>query len=473
MTNLIIFFLIIPFIFAIFFSGLFFVKNPIITRRIAKYFFIFQLLVSTILYFCIPEIEFSFLNMSFSFDKFDSALLLITNFIFFLISIISKSFVDKAHRLIYSSLIVLLGLINLIILSDNIFILFVSLFWFFLVNYLLYKNLSDKTETDKQFFLGVDIFSLIVPFGLIFGNFLRYFLINDIEFSYSNIIQNIQHIDSCSINLAFVGFSIVIFRLLNFIPFNNLTLANFSSKNSFLNLINILTSTFIGMILLFRVFFIFNYSAYLLQNLIIIYLLVNLVYFSMLLFNQKSFIRFLIYTLPISVGISIVSLFQFNDIGNVTYIYSLFAISISYLFAFFVGALIEKKFNSDKFDNLMKISHQSRSIKFYILIAFLNLAKIPFGVMFSSTFLCLIAIFSKEFDSLLLVISSYVILGVLLILSLNIFNLLYKILIEPNKQYEGLFDVSKSQHFVFLILCFLIILSGILVKYNYMLDINF
>ena len=178
-------FLVLPFVFSAFLALFFILKNPIYIRRIAKSFYSIQLIYSFIILFLTNENGFSFLNLNLELNEASTYILFLANFIFFLFSIISKKFILKLNRAFYAISFLLLGLINLTIFSNNIFTILIAIFWTFLIGYFL--NVSYcKEEAKKGLMIQLtnDIFWLFGAFCLILYDFPRYFILNDIEFSF-------------------------------------------------------------------------------------------------------------------------------------------------------------------------------------------------------------------------------------------------------------------------------------------------
>ena len=144
------FFIILPFIFSLIIGIINFIKNPIIIRRIAKTFLTIQFLFSIIILFKENATEFLLFNLNFRFDGFCSCLMFLSSLIFFLYSIVSKTQIRKFHRFYYSGILLILGLLNLILLSDNIFLILFFIFWLLILNYFS-NTLFTKKEFKKAF----------------------------------------------------------------------------------------------------------------------------------------------------------------------------------------------------------------------------------------------------------------------------------------------------------------------------------
>ena len=125
-------FLFTPYLFALLMSIFGFLKNPVYIRRIASSIFLFEFIFASVMLFS-QDLAPNFFGVDLAFDKFSSYLLLLVSFVFLSFSIISKTFIKILHKVFYSTSLLLFGLINLLILSDNIFVSLIVLFWIFLL----------------------------------------------------------------------------------------------------------------------------------------------------------------------------------------------------------------------------------------------------------------------------------------------------------------------------------------------------
>ena len=454
-------YLLIPFIFAFILGVSTFLKNPIHIRRIAKIFFFFQFIFTFCIFVGFDKSGFSLFNINFIFEENSSLFIFLTSFIFFIFSVISKTFIKKSNRLFYSTLSLLLGLINLIILSDNIFLILASVFWILLVNYLYNSNFSKSNKQTFTNQLKIDIIILLTSFVLIFYNFARLFILNDIPFDFTQLKDNLYHINSISILAGFLGFIIIAFKFCSLIPFSGKTLQNSTKINGFLCTINYIVSIFTGNILLLKILPAFDYLIYDFEDYFGIYLIFNLAWFILLSFKEKYLLNFAITTLLITSTSIIFSLFSFVVEGMTIFVYGISAIITSYMFLFIVFNLISEKLKTDKIDELTKIPSKNKIFKLFIITALLNIMKIPGFALFSSTLISLVNIFSIDYDGIILnFIPYFLLLGafIVTILSYNIFN---KILIEPQTQSLNKTELSNHQIITLTALAAVVIILGI------------
>ena len=447
----------LPFIFAILLSLGFFIKNPIHIRNLANCFFGLNFTIVTVILFLTVNFDFTLFNQHFCLDSAASLILFFSALIFMLFSIFSKNIITKLHRTFYSSLILLLGIIQALILVDNVFLSFALIFWtlliFYFIQYIYTK--TDKRKSLLKFKLIEDCFIFLAAIFLMGYDFIRYFLINNINFDYSNISDNLYHISDFSIVLAFIGFCVLIFRFFNLFPFNNFKIKNLSISETLITIINITASILIGLSVLGKIYSSFDYLIYHYQEFIAFYFIFNFIYYLILSLQIKSLLGFLINSLIPNIIIGLFSLFMFNNEGISQCIYYILSLTVSYLLLGFIFIILINKFKTDFIDDFKKITQ--KSLKFIFLFSFLNLARTPFLLMFSSTFTIFTSIFALDYDGFILNISTYILIFGLFLIILSLLNLTYKILIEPNKNPNFKLFMSKSSAFCCYILIFLTI----------------
>ena len=457
---------VLPFIFALILSISVFLKNPVYIRRIAKAFFVVQFIITCIVFFCFQETSFSILNFDFNFTRHNQCLLFLSNFIFFIFSIISKSFILKLHRLFYSTNFLLLGLINLLILCDNIFLFLISLFWIFIIEYFLSISFFEKKETNTVNLRLIN--SLIVLFistALIIKDFARYFLLNDISFTFSNLSQNIYRIDDLAILSAFLGFLILISRLFNFIPFNSKNLVNSKNINPFIFYTNTFCTILLGSVLFYNCYNNFDFLFYQYQDLISVYFLLNFIIFIILSLRLKDIYKFSNHFLTANIAFATFAIFSFTDEAISVFSYFIFVLLISYCLCTTIFMILANKFDTSNLEEFRKINDKSRLSQFFIAISLLNLGNIPLLSLFSAELICFMMIFSTEYDGIILNIVPYFLIIGIFFLSLCAFSILYKILIAPVEKSSNSTSFCNHQIIVCIILCIAIVLLSICPQY--------
>ncbi len=459
-------YVILPFFFALILSMSVFLKNPVYIRRIAKTFFVIQFIITCAIFFCLKETSFSILNFDFNFTRHNQYLLFLSNFIFFIFSIVSKSFILKLHRLFYSTNFLLLGLINLSILCDNIFLFLISLFWIFIIEYFLSISFFEKKETNTiNLRLINSLIVLFISIVLIIKDFARYFLLNDISFTFSNLAQNIYRIDDLAILSAFLGFLILISRLFNFIPFNSKNLINPKNINPFIFYTNTFCAILLGSVLFYNCYNNFDFLFYQYQDLISVYFLLNFIIFIILSLRLKDIYKFSNHFLTANIAFATFAIFSFTDEAISVFSYFIFVLLISYCLCATIFMILANKFNTSNLEEFKKINDKSRLSQFFIAISLLNLGNIPLLSLFSAELICFMMIFSTEYDGIILNIVPYFLILGIFFLSFCAFSILYKILIAPIEKSPCTTSFCNHQIIVCMILTVAIVLLSICPQY--------
>lgn len=424
-------------------------KNIIKLRKITNIFYFIVLILSLFALFSFDDKNITIFGIDFCYNKINGMLLFLSDLTLYLFSLNSKNSIKNIQKIFYPLSIALLVLLNSILIIDNIFVNYILLFLIFLINYFLSKS-------KCQF--CIDCSMLFASFVFISYGLLRYFAVNNIDATLSNIGYYQNRIDDFVIGLAFIGFLIIIFRLFNLIPFN------LKQKNSHIFGFNTILYLIIGCDLLIKTFIIFNYFFYQFQTIIALYLIINVIYFGLIQFKSKGIIEFLKLTLPINIIVGIFSLFLYNEGGFISFVYYSMALILTYGAGFLISDIIEKKMGTNHFAGLSKISHNSRLIRFFIFIVFLNIAKIPPFIDSFASMYSFLNIFLIDFSGIVMTVAPYILFAFSFLVSLNTFGVLYKILIEPEREAKS-FLLSQRQKFVLLVICFAIFITGAGVEY--------
>ncbi len=401
----------------------------------------------------------TFLNFDFSFDSIGSILVFINGLIFFLFSVISKTFFVKLIRTKYVALLALSAISNVFLLADNIFINLVSLFWIFIIQHYLFQISTDDKKPTKH--LAVDLFWFLGACFLISVHFYRYFSINNIPFNYSRIVSNLYHINDFYVFLAFLGFLIIIFRLFKFIPF-------YTDRKTcpFVQGLNTTISLILGSFLLIKTYVIFDYLYYQYQNYIGLYLLFNFIYFVITNIYQKKLIDFVNSSLSANLILFLFLLFSFEDTGFAMLIYSLVVLILSYSFVYFIISIISNRFNIETFDEMKKIDNKDKPGKFFIAFSLLNISKVPVFPMFVAMVNGFLVIFSYDFESPVLNLGVWLVVLGAFILSLSSLFALLKTLVQPIKKgKKSLFCFHQIA--VFWILTLILLFLGLFPNFSF------
>jgi len=453
-------FLVLPFLSAIVNTIFETVRKNIEHSKIADVSFIMLFVFS--LYFILTnnDIQFQFLNFNFNFNNTNFIFIFVCNFIFLLFSLISRNLILKSHKLFYGVILLLCGLVNIILINDNILIDYLCLFWIFLLNYLLYSNFSkEKSSKELSYYLGLDIFTVLVSFSFVGYGLLRYFVVNDISFSFNQIAFYYDNISELSFQFAFWGLIIIIFRLFHFLPFLSYPFRYSDKDNSLILSLNVLIFLLLGSFLLEKTYIAFNVQFIQDFKILAIYFIVNILYFSFLFFGQKNFIKALISIIPLSLFSGIFILFSNEYSMLASCIVYFIAVMLSFSFAIFVFLIIEDKLNTNRFEFLEKIKNDI-VLKYSVVLSLIITAKVPPFILFSSLIICLLSLFSLTLNNLVMKISVFFIIFSILIVVFACIDLIYKILIKPELKIKQISKISKMQFFVlFLIFLFILLFS--------------
>ncbi len=452
-------FLLTPLVFVLLNGAFIFIKNPIYIKNLNRFFFLVQFLFTVVLLVFFKDTQTTFFKFDFSFDSLSSILVFVNSLVFFLFSVVSKTFFVKLIRTKYITLLMLNAVSNIFLLSDNIFLNLTSVFWILLIQHYLNQVSNEDKKPNNR--LAIDLFWFILGCFLITVHFLRYFLINEIPFNFSNITANLYHINDFYVLLAFFGFLIIIFRLFKFIPFYTQRITC-----PFVSGLNTISSLILGSFLFVKTYLVFDYLYYQYQNYIVLFLLFNFIYFLLFNIYQKKLIDFANSSLAANLLICLFLLFSFEDSGFVMLVYSLVVLILSYTFIYFILSILANRFNIDSFESMKKIDNKDRLAKFFIAVSFLNISKVPLLPMFIAMFNGFLVIFSYEFESNVLNLSVWTLVLGAFILSLSSLFALLKILVSPiRKGKKSVFCFHQIA--VFWILTLILLFLGIAPNFSF------
>lgn len=447
--------IVLPLIFAFLLSISFFARNPLIIRTFSRLGFFVQFVISSVFLCVNEEIGFDIFGIDFLFNKMTFSFLFLASLIFFLFSIISKTFIQKLHRVFYASAFLILGLINIAISVDNIFVFLTMLFWVLLLSYFLAVSFSDKNvkkALDTQ--LLCDLLCLFAAISLILKEFARYFVVNEINFAFSNLINYLYKIDDVSIVLAFFGFLMILGRLFNFIPFCAKNMSNAGKINSFVFALNSIINLILACVLFVKCYVNFDYLFYQYQDEIVIFLIINLLIYTFLTLKQRRLFKFLTSIFIINSIVAIFSTFSFAPESIANFIYFALVLSLSYSLCAFVFMILKNKFKTDDIDEFKKIEDKTRLTQTFVSLALLNIAPIPLTPLFGAVSIGFLMIFSTEYEGEILNIVPYCLIIALFLTSLAVFGILHKIMAEPVQKAKKIIAFSNHQ----VVVCFTLVL---------------
>lgn len=443
-------YLVFPFIFALIigiFNAFF---NPIQVRLFSKIFFIVNFILSALIYLTFGFDTTKFLNISFTLDNISSLYLILNSLIFLIFNLFSKTSINRFHKLFYPIMIIVNGLINFIILTDNIIALFVLIFWYILIDFLLKSTyLKEKayfSTLKKQFALDITIF--FVAISLFVLNLAQYFINIEIEPCYNIIQALLANFQVQSTILSFFGLVLICARLLNLFPFLCLNINNTNKINPFVSTFLLLNSTTIGSFLFLKLTKTFSQTFLSYKNAIIVFLLAGLFYYVFASFKNKNIVKKLTYLFASNLAIAL--LFAQNK--EEIFILYLFCLILSYSFCYFFSFILQRRFKSLDITVLKKIDIKSKSLKIIYLLSFLNLGYLPLFWLFIPILLTLEEVFAE--NNLII----YPIVFGIFLLVLSVFNLIYQLFIEKSDRLQTDFKLSYYQ-----LLSLAIIVIGLIV----------
>ena len=430
-------YLVFPFIFALIIGVFNAFFNPIQVRLFSKIFFIVNFILSALIYLTFGFDTTKFLNISFTLDSISSLYLILNSLVFLIFNLFSKTSINRFQKLFYPIMIIVNGLINFIILTDNILALFVLIFWYILIDFLLKSTyLKEKayfSTLKKQFALDITIF--FVAISLFALNLAQYFINIEIEPCYNIIQALLANIQAQNTILSFFGLILICARLLNLFPFLCLNINNTNKINPFVSTFLLLNSTTIGSFLFLKLTKTFSQTFLSYKNAIIVFLLASLFYYVFASFKNKNIVKKLTYLFASNLAIAL--LFAQNK--EEIFILYLFCLILSYSFCYFFSFILQKKFKSLDITVLKKIDIKSKSLKIIYLLSFLNLGYLPLLWLFIPILLTLEEGFAENN-----LITYPIVFGIFLLV-LSVFNLIYQLFIEKSDRLQTDFKLSYYQ----------------------------
>ena len=106
-------FLLTPLVFVLLNGAFIFIKNPIYIKNLNRFFFLVQFLFTVVLLVFFKDTQTTFFKFDFSFDSLSSILVFVNSLVFFLFSVVSKTFFVKLIRTKYITLLMLNAVSNI------------------------------------------------------------------------------------------------------------------------------------------------------------------------------------------------------------------------------------------------------------------------------------------------------------------------------------------------------------------------
>lgn len=459
------FYILFPFIFALIISLLTFIRNPIYLRKIGNFIFSWNLLNSTILYFASDNTKINLFNFDFNLNNFSSLLLLSVSIILFVLSLNFKYFILKKQRLFFATILLNLGLVNLMLLTQSATLILISLFWFILSTFLLQKSFSIKKVTKNKLILalGFDFFVFCLALFLISNHFLKYFLLNEIPFDFTSISSALDNVDESSGKFAFFGFMLLAFRFLNCIPFGYSNFIYSSALNPMILVVGLFYNLLCAIILNLKIHtaFIDQLSEY--RGEILLILFINFIYYTLLTLRQDNVLKFLSNNLLTNSLILFLTLYIIGTESFDILEYSFIVLLFAFVFLALILISLVQKFKSAKLEDFLNIKDSSKPVFAMTALSFLTFAKIPLLALFKPMLMCLLLIFSINFDSNLINNCIYIVIFGIFLNSIANLNILQKILFEPIAKPKGVFSfgLNQTSSLVILIIILLFLTFGV------------
>lgn len=384
--------------------------------------------------------------------KTEAVFLFILSVVVFSIAFISKNYIQKYNSFFNLALVLLCGILNLFILSNNIFLSLGLIFCFFIISYFLNCTFILKKDKKRTF-----EYQLIYDFILCFISLFLISCLKLSDFSFLNIAHTLPFCDKFALICAFFGFLILGLRLLNFSFFSFKSIKNADLLNNLVFLFLFILSLISGCVFLYKTFDIFNMIFQKYQNIITSYFIFNFIYLIFLSYKQNSMFKILAYCNCAYLSLAFLVLFS-NKSSNI-FIYYIFTLIFSYFLSLLIGVFIYSKLKIKDVFEFKKLKKEDKTLKALILYSFLNIINTPFLGLFIPFLFCILEI-SKNQDFLwgIFVIAFGCFIGVC-----SIYNLLNKILIEPVDYREDGIILRKTEGFIFSFLILIIIFSGLFI----------
>ncbi len=435
---------IFPFIFVIIFGAFQFVKNPVKIRRFTKGFFILEAIFLFLIFAFNDVLNVNIFNCSFNCDKKLMLLLFVSNFLFLLVIFLSKSLIKIAKKLFYLACVLLYGLLNIFIISDNVIFSFVCLFWLILSMFFISDIMNKKTLTLKESkkLLIFDIGAYFVAGFFICFDFLRYFILNETPINFSYMSKYFAHIDDRAILISFIGFLILMFKCFGFLNLFERYRELFSKKTFFNASVVTITESIIGICLLYRIYNAFDYLFYQYQTVISSILLLVIAYNAIASFKLDNLLKTVNSVYVVSLSLGLYSVFSYSKTDSIISFYYFLSLICSYAFILFVFAILENLFNAKDIDDFKRINDKSKKMQFFTLFGLLNFAKAPVCSHFVYFLMLCLTVNSIEYDCAFLKAMPYLIILCIFLCCISVFNIIAKILIDP-------LEIDKNKHQLF------------------------
>jgi len=437
-------------------------KNKITFRFITKLICIINFFICSFLFFSNTEKSISIFGAGFLINRTTLLFLLFNSIMFLLFSLLSKTFIQKFSKIFYLIFLIHLGTTNLFLFSDNIIATFGCLFVIFLLNYLSVVTYAktDEIKKEAKIQFAYDFALLFFALFLILFDFARYFVLNNTEFTYSNIKNYLPFTAPEAQIEAFIGFLILAFRLFN-ISGGYGFIKQTDKTNNFALLIKVSCDVLLGGYYFINVYNNFDFLFFKYQNYIVLFLMSAVLYNIILSLRKDNILKSIYFLFFANTAFSMSAFFAFDEFAPSLFMYYLFSTIFSYMFCIFIFLLQKKKTKTLDFDKIKCGLVKNRNVQFMTLYSLINISFAPGAAMFIVIVLLNIHMFTIRYEASCLNYFIYILPLGFFISSLSIYNLIYKILIEPSKKSFVEINFAFHQRFCIILVIFLNILFGI------------
>ncbi len=431
-------------------------------KNILFYFGIFSLLFQILIFiyfistknlpfnYSIPWIKFFNINFSIYIDNL-SALLIILNLILYITSFIFslQEIKENVKEFLIWSFLTLIA-INGIFLSSDLFLFYIFFGFLPIPLFFMVKELEDRAYKLLIYLLTGSSFLItgILICVFYFKNLNGFFSFDIFEISKISLPRNLEKI---------IFFLFILPFLINIpiLPFPKFFFEIIANSSTFCSILLSGIISKIGVYGIKRIVFqIFPYFSRGISDFIIILAIFNMIYSSLILWNQKDLKKIFSYLNLFYMGLITAGIFTFQEEGFVGSIFQIFNHGITMGALFIISGLIYKREKTFKIEKIVYFINKSHLLSIIFTISLFSAIFLPGLNNFAGTILIFYSILKK---SIFLFIIS--ILGAILIIFYFLFFLIKSLFIKYEER--KMEDFNLNEMIPIIILIFLIIYLGI------------
>jgi proton-translocating NADH-quinone oxidoreductase chain M len=397
------------------------------------------------------------INASFSIDSLSMLLIILTSFIFLIVVYLSKHIIKKSHNLYYSIIFMLLTSIIGLFCTKDLFVFLFFLSLTFLPSYLLIKKwgLGNRDKTSMNFLM----YSFVSYIVILLGFLLLYYVnfkatgtlssdVNDIDITnLPSIIKNLIFI------LLFVGFGMY----LPVIPVHKILVNTQTNVPSPISIIfsSILFKVGAYGILRLNLQF-FNEEFAKNSEFLIVFAVINIIYATICAINQKDIKRIISYFTISSMGIFLLGLASFNEIGITGAIFQIFSHSIISCGLFMLTGFIYMQNGTTNLLRINNLSGKMPKLMFISIPIVLSAINIPILCGFPAMFLTFLGAFNSQSESMCIKLIILISLCVLIFSSIYTLKIYHSLFFAPKNDLKQRKIIDLNVHQLVLISIILI-----------------